>query len=52
MAIQSLSISSDGNLIAVGASSTGALLVYDLRKTASPLASLEGHKLTVNSVSF
>ena len=48
-----MSFCSDGHTIAVGASNSGAILVYDLRKSSKAVYKLcTGHTQTINSLNF
>ena len=50
---QSVSFCTDGHTIAVGASNSGAILVYDLRKSSKEVYKLcSGHTQTINSLNF
>jgi len=48
-----VSFCADGHTIAVGASNSGAILVYDLRKSSKEVYKLcSGHTQTINSLNF
>ena len=48
-----MSFCSDGHTIAIGASNSGAILVYDLRKSSKEVHKLcSGHTQTINSLNF
>lgn len=50
---QSVSFCADGHTIAVGASNSGAILIYDLRKSSKEVYKLcSGHTQTINSLHF
>ncbi len=50
---QSVSFCTDGHTIAIGASNSGAILVYDLRKSSKEVFKLcSGHTQTINSINF
>ena len=50
---QSVSFSTDGHTIAIGANGMGAIMVYDLRKSSKEVYKYcTGHKNTVNSLQF
>ena len=49
----SVAFCADGHTIAVGASNSGAILVYDLRKSSKEVFKLcSGHTSTINSLNF
>ena len=50
---QSVAFCTDGHTIAVGASNSGAILIYDLRKSSKEVYKLcSGHTQTINSLQF
>ena len=50
---QSVTFSTDGHTIAIGASGMGMILIYDLRKSSKEVAKVcSGHKNTINSIQF
>lgn len=49
----SVSFCTDGHTIAIGAANSGAILVYDLRKSSKEVYKLcSGHTQTINSLNF
>ena len=50
---QSISFCTDGHTVAIGAANSGAILVYDLRKSSKEVYKLcSGHTQTINSLNF
>ena len=47
-----ISFNVDGSTVAVGTKQSGIVMIYDLRNNSQPVAYLEGHKSTINSISF
>ena len=50
--LQSISFNCDGHTVAVGASNSGTVFVYDLRNQSQIMMTLLGHQSTVNSINF
>ena len=53
MPFHSVTFSTDGHTLAIGASGMGMILIYDLRKSSKEVHKVcSGHKNTINSIQF